>query len=162
VLRLRRLCFSYDGKLGQCLQDFSTYFYKTWIKGRWKPIDWAQYDQLQRTNNIAESHNSIFKQKLCSGDMSFYSVVEKLYNVSANIDVVLSSVFSGEPRVVPRKVLRAESFLMFLWDKLINREIPPVVFLQTVTHLKLFDTNEQAAFDEHDIDSDDDAYYVAE
>ena len=92
--------------------------------------------------------------------MSFYSVVDKLYNVSANIDVLLSSVFSSEPRVVPRKVLRAESFLMFLWDKLINREIPPVVFLQTVTHLKILDTNEQAVFD--DIDSDDDAYYVEE
>ena len=109
------------------------------------------------------SHFQIYMIKtLDSGDMSFYSVVEKLYNVSANIDVVLSSLFSGEARVVPRKVLRAESFLMFLWDKLINREIPPVVFLQTVTHLKMFDTNEQAAFDEHDIDSDDDAYYVEE
>ena len=157
-LRLRRICFASEGKIGECLQDFSTYFMNTWIKGRWKPTDWGQFDQLQRTNNIAESHNSKFKQKLCYGDMTFYSVIDKLFKVSANINVMLTSIFSYEPRVVPQNVLRAESFLMFLWNKLTNKQINPVVFLQSITQLKILDTNEKAAFE--DIDSDDDAFYI--
>jgi len=153
-----RIMIDFEGKLGECLQDFSTYFLNTWIKGRWKPVDWAQFEQLERTNNIAESHNSQFKQKLCYGDTTFYSVVDKLFKVSANISIMLTSIFSYEPRVVPQNVLRAESFLMFLWDKLISKQINPVVFLQSVTHLKILDINEKAAFD--DVDSDDDAYYI--
>ena len=158
VLRLRRICFQCEGKIGECLQDFSTYFFKTWIKGRWKPVDWGQFDELQRTNNIAESHNAKFKQKMCYGDMSFYAVVDKLFKVSANLSAILTSVFSYEPRIVPQNVLRKESFLLFLWDKLKRQQIDPVVFLQSVASLKILDVNEKAAFE--DIHSDDDSFYI--
>ena len=73
---------------------------------------------------------------------------------------MLTSIFSYDSRLVSQNVLRAESFLMFLWDKLISTQINPVVFLQSVTHFKILDTNEKAAFD--DIDSDDDAFYIEE
>ena len=125
-----------------------------------EPVDWAQFDQLQRINNIAESHNSKFNQELCSGDMTFYLVVHKLFTVSANINVMLTSIFSYDSRLVSQNVLRAESFLMFLWDKLISTQISPLVFLQSVTHLKILDINQMAAC--HDIYSDAAAYYLEE
>ena len=46
------------------------------------------------------------------GDMTFYSMVDKLFKVSVNISAILSSIFSYEPRVVPQNVLRKESFLL--------------------------------------------------
>ena len=92
--------------------------------------------------------------------MTFYLVVHKLFTVSANINVMLTSIFSYDSRLVSQNVLRAESFLMFLWDKLISTQISPVVFLQSVTHLKILDINQMAAF--HDIYSDAAAYYLEE
>ena len=90
--------------------------------------------------------------------MSFYAVVDKLFKVSANLSAILTSVFSYEPRIVPQNVLRKESFLLFLWDKLKRQQIDPVVFLQSVASLKILDVNEKAAFE--DIDSDDDSFYI--
>jgi len=158
VLRLRRLCYSYEGTLGECLQEFSIYFLNIGIKGRWLRVDWAQFEKLQRTNSIAEFHNSHFKQKLSYGNMTLYSLVDQFFKVSANISLMSTSIFSYEPRVVPQNVLRAESFLMSLCDKLISKQINPVLFLQIVTQFKLLDIYEQDAYD--DVYRDDDNYYI--
>ena len=147
-LRLRRKCFAYKGKIGTLLQHFSNYFRKTWMTGNWGPHDWCQFEEIHRTNNISESHNGAFKKRLFYGDMTFYSVVDKLFLESQNLGATLSQVYSLEARTVSRKVLRSESYLMFLWDKLKAKEIKPEIFLQTATHLKLLDVNEKWAFEE--------------
>ena len=147
-LRLRRICFLVTGKIGEKLQLFSTYFYNTWIKGHWTSSDWCQFEQIHRTNNISESHNGAFKKRLFYGDMTFYSIVGKLFNESKTVPYILTEVYSLEGRTVSRKVLKSESLLMLLWDNLKNKKIKAAVFLQAVTTLKILDVNEKWSFQE--------------
>ena len=145
-LRLRKICYEEKGTIGLYLTQFSDYFFSTWIKGNWKPSDWCQFRKLNRTNNVSETNNSSLKRNVFYGDMSFYSVVTKLYSSAQNLG--LDAVFSYNPRNIKKKVLEEESFLLFLWSQLKNESLKPVVFLQCAAHLKMLDTNEQYALEE--------------
>ena len=145
-LRLRKICYEEKGTIGLYLTQFSDYFFSTWIKGNWKPSDWCQFRKLNRTNNVSETNNSSLKRNVFYGDMSFYSVVTKLYSSAQNLG--LDAVFSYNPRNTKKKVLEEESFLLFLWSQLKTEELKPVVFLQCAAHLKMLDANEQYALEE--------------
>ena len=81
------------GKIGELLQKFSTYFMNTWMRGHWSSYDWCQFEKIHRTNNIAESHNGVFKKKaFFYGDMTFYSIVGKLNYESRNLGYTLTQV----------------------------------------------------------------------
>ena len=74
--------------------------------------------------------------------MTFYSVVAKLHRETQLMPVVISQVYSLQPRQVSNKLLKSETYLKFLWSKLQRKELPPVVFLQLATNLKILDVNE--------------------
>ena len=85
---------------------------------------------------------NLFKKRLFYGDMTFYSVVAKLHREIQLMPVVISQVYSLQPRQVSNKLLKSETYLKFLWSKLQRKELPPVVFLQLATNLKILDVNE--------------------
>ena len=111
-LTLRNICFSLEGEIGLHLQQFSEYFKATWMTGNWKCLDWCQFRKLNRTNSISEGNNSLLKKRLFFGDMSFYSVVTKLYSESRNLG--LDTVFSYKPRQVTQSDAGWEFFVIFM------------------------------------------------
>ena len=107
---------------------------------------------LSRSIELTTFQNPIMeplKKRLFHGDMTFYSIVGKLFNELNTVSYILTEVFSLEGRTVSRKVLKSESLLMLLWDNLRNKKIKAVFFLQVVTALKILDANEKWSFEEN-------------
>ena len=124
------------------LSELAKYIKDTWIFGKlWTPSDWVQFREHNRTNNYAESYHSGLHKRVRQGNNPLFVLLRKLYAEAEGIAMSLTQFINYIPKKRKQRDVLFEEYLILLWNKLANRQISPVVFLQVITKSKFIKEN---------------------
>ena len=109
------------------------------------PSDWVQFREHNRTNNYAEAYHSGLHKRVRQGNNPLFVLLRKLYAEAEGISMSLTELCNYIPKKRKLTSVLFEEYLDLLWNKLVNRQISPVVFLQVITKSKFIKENQHYA-----------------